>query len=89
MYLWCVGQDDLEKVLAILRQDDDFRTRLEGDPAAALAGFDLDDDELRHIEEVLHGRDGIGFDAAVPLANYFAPDEHGGPDQEGSGATDA
>ncbi len=46
---------DLDDLLSRLDADPSFRNAVERDPAAALAGFDLDDGGLRAIEAALAG----------------------------------
>ena len=59
---------DLDDVLSRLDNDQAFRSAVERDPAAALAGFDLDDSGLRAIEAAL------GSDASLrpDLRQWFS-----------------
>jgi len=42
---------DFDRVLALLAADQDFEERVLADPDAALAGFDLDEDELAVLRQ--------------------------------------
>jgi len=64
---------DVDDVLRRIADEPSFRALLEADPARALAGIDLDHDQLRIIEEALLGIDVVGFGEGLVERGVFGP----------------
>ena len=72
--------DDVDEVLRRITVEPSFRALLEDDPALALAGFDLDADQLRRIEEAVLGDDVVGFGEGQVVRRLFGSEnDHDGP----------
>lgn len=62
---------DVDEVLRRIAGEPSFRALLEVDPARALAGFELDADQLRMIEEAVLGDDVVGFGERQVVRRLF------------------
>ena len=71
---------DVDAVLRRIAIDAPFRDLLEQDPRRALAGLDLDADQLRRIEEALLGDDVVGFGQVPVVRGLFGPPPGDAPD---------
>lgn len=62
---------DVDEVLRRIADEPSFRALLEVDPARALAGFELDADQLRIIEAAVLGDDVVGFGEGQVVRRLF------------------